>query len=204
MVLRSDDEDDDNGRRHSRILVDRQWDTCELLALRVSEPMKTGCLFFFFLTSATRLQIPFTNPRGFVLGGLIHPRPRMSDRLREKVGIKKFSKVRAPRFPFSLSFFLKREESGGFKGSVSSLIHRFRFRVYLPLDVFNVILYTSNISMELESNPRSSLEVTFRYFHQLEFSRLVEKLRSSMGGRKGRGLEKKLIGGKYPYFAVRE
>lgn len=202
MVLRSDDEDDDNGRRHSRILVDRQWDTCELLALRVSEPMKTGCLFFF---PHLRHQAPDSihESSRFRTRGP-HSSAAKNERLREKVGIKKFSKVRAPRFPFSLSFFLKREESGGFKGSVSSLIHRFRFRVYLPLDVFNVILYTSNISMELESNPRSSLEVAFRYFHPLEFSRLVEKLRSSMGGRKGRGLEKKLIGGKYPYFAVRE
>lgn len=100
-----------------------------LLALRVSERTNENRLSFFFsFFPHLRHQVP--GPiheilEVFVLGGLIHPRPRMSDRSREKVGIKKFGRARAPRFPFPASPFPRGEESGGFKGSVSSLIHRF-------------------------------------------------------------------------------
>lgn len=107
-----------------------------LLALRVSERTNENRLsfFFFFFPSPPPpgSRSHSRNTRGFVLGGLIHPRPRMSDRSREKVGIKKFGRARAPRFPFPASPFPRGEESGGFKGSVSSLIHRFEL-----INVFN-------------------------------------------------------------------
>lgn len=69
MVLRSGDgydEDDDNGRggTRSRILVDRQWDTCDTprAAGERKNEWKPAVFFFFLfsLTSATRFQVPFT------------------------------------------------------------------------------------------------------------------------------------------------
>lgn len=101
-----------------------------LLALRVSERTNENRLsfFFFFFPSPPPpgSRSHSRNTRGFrTRGPHSSARPRMSDRSREKVGIKKFGRARAPRFPFPPSPFPRGEESGGFKGSVSSLIHRF-------------------------------------------------------------------------------
>lgn len=97
--------------------------------------------------SATRFQVPFTNSRFRTRGP--HSSAAKNERpFKGKSRNQKIQSARAPRFPFPLSFFLGGEESGGFKGSVSSLIHRFAFELACR-SMFLTLFYVT--SMELES-----------------------------------------------------
>lgn len=130
--------------------------------------------------SATRFQVPFTNSRFRTRGP--HSSAAKNERpFKGKSRNQKIQSARAPRFPFPLSFFLGGEESGGFKGSVSSLIHRFAFELACR-SMFLTLFYVT--SMQLES-------IEFSFLHgRKEDKRFGEEVDRNRGG-------------KYPYFAVR-
>lgn len=130
--------------------------------------------------SATRFQVPFTNSRFRTRGP--HSSAAKNERpFKGKSRNQKIQSARAPRFPFPLSFFLGGEESGGFKGSVSSLIHRFAFELACR-SMFLTLFYVT--SMQLES-------IEFSFLHgRKEDKRFGEEVDRNRGG-------------KYPYFAIR-